>query len=187
MNMDKTKMAVSLFLFSESIFFLILITTYVIFHGRHLGTLDPHQYLSAKHTGAYSLLLLLSSFTMWLSIRALRKNRTGTMSFWLALTIALGLAFLYGQGHEWYGLVNQDITISRDLFGATFFTLTGFHGFHVAMGLVMLLIILGISLFRPRQIPQDNAIDSISLYWHFVDGVWVVVFSVIYLAPYFRG
>lgn len=182
--MDKTKLAVALFLFSESIFFVILILTYLIFHGRHLEGLKAHEFLSASRTGFFSALLLLSSFTIWLSMRGLRKDKVGQMSFWLAMTIILGSVFLYGQGSEWWGLVHQDLTISRDLFGATFFTLTGFHGFHVLVGLVMLTIILGISLASPRGIPKKNAIDSLSLYWHFVDGVWVVVFTVIYLSPY---
>lgn len=187
MKMDKTKMAVALFLFSESLFFIILILTYLIFHDRHLQGLEAHSFLNVPRTGFFSLLLLLSSLTIWLSMRSLRREKTGAMAFWLGLTILLGFVFLYGQGSEWYGLVNRDITVSRDLFGATFFTLTGFHGFHVLAGLIMLLIILGITLIRPKRIPQENAIDSLSLYWHFVDGVWVVVFTVIYLWPYLGG
>jgi heme/copper-type cytochrome/quinol oxidase subunit 3 len=183
MNMDKTKMAVVLFLFSESIFFIILILTYLIFHGRHLEGLDPHHFLNVPRTAFYSALLLLSSLTMGLTMRGLRREKTGVMLFWLALTLTLGVIFLYGQGSEWYGLVNREITISRDLFGASFFTLTGFHGLHVLVGLLMLSIIFGISALRPKAIPRANAADSISLYWHFVDGVWVVVFSVIYLIP----
>lgn len=185
MNMDKTKLAVAIFLFSESLFFVVLILTYVIFHGRHLEGFDPHQFLDIPRTGFFSILLLLSSFTMWLSMRGLRKNKHGQMGFWLLITIILGFVFLYGQGSEWMGLINQDITISRDLFGATFFTLTGFHGFHVLVGLIMLTIILGITMASPKLIPQENAVDSLSIYWHFVDGVWVVVFTVIYLSPYF--
>lgn len=185
MNMDKTKLAVSLFLFSESLFFIILILTYVIFHGRHLQGVEPHEFLNVPRTGFFSALLLFSSFTMWLSIRGLRKGNHTQMTLWLLVTILLGVIFLYGQGSEWVGLINQDITISRDLFGASFFTLTGFHGFHVLVGLIMLTIILGISWFSPQMIPKENTIDSLSIYWHFVDGVWVVVFSVIYLAHYF--
>jgi heme/copper-type cytochrome/quinol oxidase subunit 3 len=179
--MDKTKMAVALFLFSESIFFIILILTYLIFHGRHAEGLDPRQFLAVSRTGIYSALLLLSSLTLWLATRGLRREKTAPMLFWLACTLLLGVMFLYGQLSEWYGLVNKDITISRDLFGASFFTLTGFHGLHVLVGLVMLAIVFGISLFHPKRVPQANAVDSISWYWHFVDGVWVVVFTVVYL------
>lgn len=179
--MDKTKMAVSLFLFSESIFFIILILTYLIFHGRHAEGLDPHQFLAVGRTGFYSALLLLSSLTMGMAMRGLRREKTGLLLSGLAVTIVLGAVFLYGQGSEWYGLVHRDITISRDLFGASFFTLTGFHGLHVVVGLVLLSIVFGISLFHPKRLPKPNAIDSVSWYWHFVDGVWVVVFTVIYL------
>jgi len=185
MKMDKTKMAVSLFLFSESLFFVVLILTYVIFHGRHLEGLKAHEFLNVERTGFFTALLLLSSFTMWLCILGLRKSKIKFMAFWLFITIVLGFSFIYGQGSEWYGLVNQEVTISRDLFGATFFTLTGFHGFHVLVGLIMLTIIFGITMFSPKLIPKENTIDSLSIYWHFVDGVWVVVFTVIYLSPYF--
>jgi len=184
-SMDKTKLAVSIFLFSESIFFVILILTYVLFHGKGLHGLHSHEFLNVPRTGVFTFILLFSSFTMWLSMRGLRKNKHGQMGFWLFVTILLGAGFIYGQATEWLGLVNQDIWISRDLFGASFFTLTGFHGFHVIMGLVMLMIAFGIILASPKLRPKPETVDSLSLYWHFVDGVWIVVFSVIYLAPYF--
>jgi len=79
------------------------------------------------------------------------------------------------------GLIKQDITINRNVFGTTFFTLTGFHGFHVTVGLIMLLILLGLAIAGDFRGPESDAVESVSIYWHFVDGVWIVVFSVIYL------
>jgi len=178
-------MSLVLFIISESIFFILLILAFVFYHGRHAEGFHAQEFLNAKRTGFYTFVLLFSSFTMWLSIRGLRKQKHGAMAFWLLITILLGVTFLYGQGSEWLGLIRQDLTISRDLFGATFFTLTGFHGFHVLVGLILLTIIWGITVASPRLRPKENAVDSISLYWHFVDGVWIVVFTVIYLVPYF--
>jgi len=175
-----------LFILSESVFFILLIFSFIFFHGRHTEGLHAHEFLDVPRTGFFTLVLLISSFTMALSLRSMRKQKHRAMGLWLLVTILLGATFIYGQASEWWGLIQQDITISRDLFGATFFTLTGFHGFHVCIGLLMLTIILGITWASPNLRPKENAVDSISLYWHFVDGVWIVVFSVIYLAPYMK-
>lgn len=180
--MGKTKLGVTLFLFSESIFFIILILTYVLYHGRNLHGLSTSQFLNVRRTGSFTVLLLFSSFTMWLAMRSLRKQNHGRMGFWLLSTLGLGIAFLYGQSTEWLGLIHQNLTVSRDLFGATFFTLTGFHGFHVFVGLILITITLLISWLSPGLRPTSEAVDSVSLYWHFVDGVWIAVFTVIYLA-----
>lgn len=179
--MDKTKLGILLFIISESIFFILLILAYVFYHGRGVQGIDGKSFLDVQHTGFYTLLLLSSSVTMGLSIRNLGKNKLGPSTFWLFATIVLGLGFLYGQGSEWWGLIQKDLTISRDLFGATFFTVTGFHGFHVLVGLILLSILFFITLFRPKNPPKATALDAASWYWHFVDGVWIVVFTVIYL------
>lgn len=179
--MDKTKLSILLFILSESIFFILLILAYVFYHGRGVEGIDGKSFLDVGRTGFFTLLLLSSSITVALSMRALSKEKIGAMAFWLFLTIVLGFGFLYGQGSEWWGLIQKDLTISRDLFGATFFTVTGFHGFHVFVGLVLLTILFFITLFKPKNPPKANALDAASWYWHFVDGVWVVVFTVIYL------
>jgi heme/copper-type cytochrome/quinol oxidase subunit 3 len=103
------------------------------------------------------------------------------LKVWILATIILGATFIYGQGLEWKGLIDKNITISRNVFGTTFFTLTGFHGFHVCAGLIMLTLLLGLSLAGDFKGPKSDAVECISIYWHFVDGVWIVVFSVIYL------
>ncbi len=179
--MDKTKLSVVIFILSESIFFIFLIAAYVFFHGRHLQGMDAHAFLDVPRTGFFTAILLASSVTMMVAMMFFRKEKFRLMSFFTFLTILLGAIFLYGQGSEWWGLIQQDVTISRNLFGATFFTLTGFHGFHVFVGLIMLTIIWGFTLKGNKCLPKENAVDSISLYWHFVDGVWIVVFTVIYL------
>ena len=99
----------------------------------------------------------------------------------LFATVLLGAIFLYGQGREYQRLISQNVTISRNLFGSTFFTLTGFHGLHVFMGLVAITILFGLALAGTFKKPHSVAIEAISLYWHFVDVVWIVIFATVYL------
>jgi heme/copper-type cytochrome/quinol oxidase subunit 3 len=100
---------------------------------------------------------------------------------WLAITMLLGAVFLYGEMQEYRKLLNENVTVSRDLFGSTYYTLTGFHALHVTIGLILLGISLFAALQRKRGRPQRIALECISYYWHFVDAVWVAVFSVVYL------
>ncbi len=179
--MNKNKMLVSFFIVSESIFFLMLILAYVNFHRSVTDGPTAANSLNPIKTGIFSLFLLASSLTIWLAGKSLNRKNHSMLRIWLLLTILLGVTFLFGQGLEWIGLIKKDITISRNVFGTTFFTLTGFHGFHVTIGLIMLIIVLGLTMAGDFKGPDSAAVESVSLYWHFVDGVWVVVFSVIYL------
>jgi heme/copper-type cytochrome/quinol oxidase subunit 3 len=179
--MNKNKVLVSFFIVSESIFFLMLILAYVNFHRSVTDGPTAASSLNPVKTGIFSLFLLASSLTVWLAGKSLNCKNHFMFRIWLLLTILLGLIFLFGQGLEWIGLIKQNITISRNVFGTTFFTLTGFHGFHVTIGLIMLMIVLGLAIAGDFKGPESTAVESVSLYWHFIDGVWVVVFSVIYL------
>jgi len=175
---EKNRQGVVLFVVSEAIFFLMLIMAYVFYHRSHGNGAQAAQVLDPLRTGAFSVALLASSLTLW---RAERRVRSGhPAGAWLAATFALGAIFLVGQVREYLGLVHRDVTISRDLFGTTFFTLTGFHGLHVAAGLVVIAILCGLALAR-RGAFVDTGIEAASVYWHFVDGVWVVIFAVVYL------
>jgi heme/copper-type cytochrome/quinol oxidase subunit 3 len=100
---------------------------------------------------------------------------------WMLVTIGLGATFIFGQGHEYVGLIQENLTISRDMFGTTFFTLTGFHGLHVIVGLILLTVALWIMIRGKEHEITDAGLMCVSLYWHFVDLVWVAVFSVVYL------
>ena len=181
--MSMIKRATLLFVASESVFFILLILSFLHYRVAHTHPNPGAEMLDMPRMAQFSFLLLLSSGTVWMAIRGMRARKQGAMSLWLLATIGLGTAFLYGQGTEWWGLIHQDVTISRDLFGTTFFTLTGFHGFHVFMGLIMLIAVWGLSLAGAIKGKSQTAADSISIYWHFVDGVWIVVFTVIYLLP----
>jgi heme/copper-type cytochrome/quinol oxidase subunit 3 len=182
--MEKNKLAMTLFLLSESIFFLLLILAYVTYHSTHGNGPTAANSLNIVKTGVFSLFLFSSSFTVWRAGRGLEKKegyRSGSALSWLALTIALGLTFLVGQGLEYADLLRRHVTISRDLFGTTFFTLTGFHGLHVLVGLVMLTVLLWTAARSSLRRLKPVAMEVVSLYWHFVDAVWVFIFGVVYL------
>jgi cytochrome c oxidase subunit 3/cytochrome o ubiquinol oxidase subunit 3 len=129
-----------------------------------------------------TLCLLSSSVTIHLAEGALeRGNQGGFLLLWTA-TIALGVAFLLGTAYEWYGLIfDKGLTISRNLFGTTYYTLVGLHALHVTGGVTIMLIVLGLALRRQVTSANKAGVGLVSWYWHFVDGVWVVVFSVVYL------
>ncbi|MEE8043903.1 MAG: heme-copper oxidase subunit III [Thermodesulfobacteriota bacterium] len=179
--MANNKMLIKFFIASESIFFVMLILAYINFHGSEVEGPNAVNSLNPLRTGIFSLFLLASSLSVWLAGRSLVTKNHFMMKIWILVTIILGAVFIYGQASEWLGLIAQNITISRNVFGSTFFTLTGFHGFHVCVGLLMLSILLGLAMFGDFKGPKSDGVECVSIYWHFVDGVWIVVYSVIYL------
>lgn len=180
---EKNKLAVGLFLASESVFFIILILSFVYFRGAwlHGSGPNPADHLKPLTTGLFSLALISSSGTVWFAERSARRGQRGAWLAGLGATIALGIVFLIGQGLEYADLIRSKVTISQNLFGTTFFTLTGFHALHVIAGLSMLSILLGVSLLRTGKSTPQRALGSIALYWHFVDAVWIVIFSIVYI------
>lgn len=179
--MANNRMLVKFFIASESIFFLMLILAYVNFHNSVTTGPTAKNSLDPYVTGIFSVFLFASSFTVWLAGKSLKNKNHAGLKLWLFVTIILGAVFIFGQGLEWTGLFGRGITISSNVFGSTFFTLTGFHGLHVCIGLLMLLMLLGLSFAGDFKGPKSDAVECVSLYWHFVDGVWIVVFSVVYL------
>jgi len=179
--MSRARLGVIFFIISEVGFFGMLIIAYVALHNATPGGPTAQRSLDVAKTGFYTFLLLSSSLTIWLAERAERRGRVGATRGWLGATIVLGGAFLVGQSIEYYSLLVRHITPASGLFATCFFTLTGFHGGHVLAGLVMLGTVFGLD-FNPRfRRLRGNALGSVSLYWHFVDVVWIVVFSVVYL------
>jgi len=142
--------------------------------------------LNLLKTGLFSLSLFTSSFTLWRAEIGQRRGNPRAMIGWLALTIVLGGVFMIGQGLEYWGLFKSGVTVSANLFATTFFTLTGFHGFHVGLGLAALLIVLALAAAGDFKKGRAVALGSVSLYWHFVDAIWVLVFSVVYLFPFLK-
>jgi heme/copper-type cytochrome/quinol oxidase subunit 3 len=168
---NPTLLGMVLFIASEAVFFLSVVAAFVA--NRDAGLADARQHLELGRTAIFSVALFASSGTI---ARAAGRRDVR----WLAATFALGAIFLVGQGTEYARLLQSGIGPSSALFGSTFFTLTGLHGFHVLIGLVALGALAAISSRRPAAV-GSIAWEAVSLYWHFVDAVWVVVFSVVYL------
>jgi cytochrome c oxidase subunit 3/cytochrome o ubiquinol oxidase subunit 3 len=167
----------------ESWFFAGFIVAYLFYIGRSTTGPQPREVLELKPVLWNSAALLSSSFTVVAALRALAKERLAAFRFWMALTILLGGWFIVGTGEEWYGLiVERRLTISTNLFGTTFYSLVGFHAFHVIVGLLLLASILVLSLrgdIRPQR--DHPRIELVSWYWHFVDVVWIFVFTTVYV------
>jgi heme/copper-type cytochrome/quinol oxidase subunit 3 len=182
---DKAKVGVGLFLFSEAWFFLTLLIAYVFFYSLPAGGPSAASSLNVMHTLAFSICLFLSSATIHLAGRSFRADDRNGVSRWLAMTVALGAIFLFGQTREYVGLFAHGVTISTNMFGSTFFTLTGFHGLHVLIGLVALGALLGVAMSGRLGEIKPSGFEAVGMYWHFVDAVWVVIFTTVYLWPRF--
>lgn len=180
-RMDRNVFGISVFITSEAIFFLTLIITYVAYRGQSTSGPTPREVLDVPYTTFFTLFLFSSSATMALATSRLHHDNASGVRRWLLLTILLGAAFLLGQGYEYLRLYADNVTISRNLWGSTFFTLTGFHGLHVLVGLIAMAILARLVQPRSPAIRAASGVEAVSLYWHFVDAVWVVIFAVVYL------
>jgi len=167
-------------IFAESAIFTIFVVAYLFYVGKSLTGPTPREVLETPIF--YTICLLSSSLTIHLAGKLLeRGKRIAFLSLWL-LTIVLGGLFMYGTGREWHRLIYEHgLTISTNLFGTTYYSLVGLHAFHVTVGLVMLCIVLIFGLAGRVGVGQSQRVDVLSLYWHFVDAVWVVVFTVVYI------
>lgn len=174
------RIASACFIVSEATFFVMLICAYIVFNHGSDGSSGARD-LDVVRSGFFTLLLLASSVTLWKSEHALGKSDHQGFVKWLAITIGLGAVFLVNQAAEYGGLLHRGVTISSSLFGSAFFTVTGFHGLHVFAGLVALGIILFLGRTNRMTKRQSAILGAIGYYWHFVDVVWIAVFSVIYL------
>jgi cytochrome c oxidase subunit 3 len=170
------------FLVSEVALFSTLIVTYIYYLGRDVVGPTPAEALSLPLVLCTTTCLLASSVTIHLAVRTLeRENQGGFICWWLA-TIVLGVLFLGGTLYEWHDLIyHYELTISRNLFGTTYYTLVGLHALHVTGGVTILLIVLGLAVGRLVTSKNRGGVELVSWYWHFVDGVWVVVFTVVYV------
>ena len=165
---------------AELSMFLIFVVAYIFYMGKSLSGPTPKEVL---HLPVFDTICLLSSsITIHLSVNGLKKNSQMVFIGWLAGTVLLGLIFLLGTAKEFTDLIyKHNFTISTSLFGTTFYSLVGLHAAHVAIGLLMLSVVLVLGLFGRVRQEQFNHFHSLSMYWHFVDAVWVVVFTVVYV------
>jgi cytochrome c oxidase subunit 3/cytochrome o ubiquinol oxidase subunit 3 len=167
-------------IFAESAIFTIFVVAYLYYAGKSLTGPTPGEVL--KTPIFYTICLLSSSLTVHFAGRALTRDRRAAFLTLLLLTIALGAFFLYGTGQEWHRLIYQHgLTISTNLFGTTYYSLVGLHAFHVTAGLILLSVVLLFGLAGRVGRDQSARFEVLSLYWHFVDAVWVVVFTVVYV------
>ena len=165
---------------AEAAMFLIFVVAYIFYLGKSLSGPTPKDVLEPPIF--ITICLLSSSITVHLSSAALRKRSQAGFLGWLVATVLLGIIFLVGTGHEWYDLIfKQDFTIRTSLFGTTFYSLVGLHATHVIIGLLMLSVVLVLGLFGKIGEDHFHHYHTLSLYWHFVDAVWVVVFTVVYI------
>jgi cytochrome c oxidase subunit 3 len=165
---------------AEAAIFIIFVVAYLFYLGKSLSGPTPHDVLDLPVLT--SICLLSSSITVHLAVRSLHEGARSLCSFWLAATVLLGGIFIVGTGMEWHHLIYSDgLTIRTNLFGTTFYSLVGLHATHVIVGLFMLSLALLFSLRGELTSNHTERLEVLSLYWHFVDAVWVVVFLVVYV------
>lgn len=164
---------------AESAIFTIFVVAYLYYLGRDVQGPTPRQVLEIPWF--YSVCLLSSSFFIWLAEHAIEHAKVAAFRLWWGVTILLGLIFLYGTATEWYKLIVHDhLTISTNLFGTTYYSLVGLHATHVVVGLLLMLVVMTFALTGHVRPEHAYRIKVLALYWHFVDAVWVVVFTVVY-------
>lgn len=179
-SLDRGRVAMLCLIAAEAAIFTIFVVAYVFYLGKSLTGPMPKDVLSVPIV--YTICLLSSSLTIHFAAKSLRRG--GTLTFgilWIA-TITLGAAFLYGTGTEWYRLIYKEgFTISTNLFGTTYYSLVGLHAFHVIVGLLSLTTVMVFTMTGSVGSEHAERVDVLSLYWHFVDVVWIVVFTVVYV------
>lgn len=206
-GLDNRKIAIWAFIGSECMLFASLISTYLIYKGRSIVGPFPHTewvneagqvfqpILDIPITSASTFVLLMSSLSMVLALQAVQLRGTPlpdgaglwtraqrSSQLWLSMTILLGTSFLAFQAYEFTAFVHEGLTIKTNLFGSSFFTLTGFHGAHVTVGVLWLCSLLWVDRTRGLAGANDElVVDIAALYWHFVDVVWIAIFTLIYL------
>ncbi len=178
------KLMMWIFLASDCMFFGTLIGTYLVYKGRSLTGPFPLQVLDIPLTTISTFVLLMSSFLMVLALHALRQDDTARFRLWTFGVAFFGSIFLGFQIYEFSHFVNLGLTLQTNLFGTTFFVLTGTHGVHVTIGVIWLLSILIHSYVKPWTSKDDVYLEVAGLYWHFVDIVWIVIFTVVYLVEF---
>ena len=181
LGLDSRKMAFWAFIGSECLLFGSLIATYLVYKGRSVVGPTPHEILNIPFTSVSTFDLLMSSLMMVLALAAVQRNDMKWAKVWLFATALLGIVFLSGQVIEFTTFVHEGLTLQRNLFGATFFVLTGTHGAHVSVGVLWLLTLWWRALRGKLTAANAMTVEITGLYWHFVDVIWIVIFTVVYL------
>lgn len=182
LGIDSRKLVIWLFLASEIMFFTGLIGAYIVLRFANLEVWPvPSTVLNIPLTALNTFILICSSATLVLGLSSVQKGYQEGLQVGLFLTVLFGSVFLAIQMHEYHELIHDNFTISSSMFGSCFFTLTGFHGTHVFVGVIWLTVVL-IKSFRGHYTPEEYAgVELAGLYWHFVDLVWIILFTILYL------
>jgi cytochrome c oxidase subunit 3 len=182
-QVEHTRLGVWVWLASECAFFASLIGTYLSLHAFHQPGLGPRDLFDLPTTAVSTFALLVSSVTMGLAIEAAQRQAASTLRLWLVVTALLGLVFVGMEAHEFVSYWHRGLTLQSSAFGSAFYTLVGFHGMHVSFGIAWILSVLIFSLRKPGGFSTGDLwrLEVLSLYWYFVDVVWVVLFTVVYL------
>lgn len=175
------KLAMWAFIGSECMLFGSMIAAYMVYRGRSVVGPYPDELLNIPLITVTTFVLLMSSLMMVLALSAVQRNDRKGMKLWLFMTALLGLIFLAGQVYEFNHFVEEGLHLSRNVFSSTFYVLTGAHGAHVAVGVIWLLSLWGMALRGRLSSKNSVTVEVAGLYWHFVDVIWIVLFTIIYL------
>ena len=182
-GIENTKLAMWVFLGSECLLFGALISVFLLYRNHALGGARLHDVYDIPFTSVSSFVLLMSSLTMVLALAAIQRGDQHRLRTWLLATALLGMTFISGQIYEFTIFVHKGFTVHSSVAGASFFILTSFHGAHVTVGILMLLSLYGMSTRGLLPQERSTAVEYVGLYWHFVDIVWIVIFTLVYLIP----
>jgi heme/copper-type cytochrome/quinol oxidase subunit 3 len=184
-GISNTKLGMWIFLASECLLFGGLITTYLLYKtpiSVEQGP-APHQVYDIPFTSVSSFVLLMSSLTMVLAVAAIERGDHHRLRTWLTATGLLGGTFIAGQIYEFTVFVGEGMGYTTSRSSSAFYTLTGFHGVHVTVGIIMLVSLVLLSIRGKLPEHRSETVETVGLYWHFVDVVWIVIFAVVYLIP----
>jgi heme/copper-type cytochrome/quinol oxidase subunit 3 len=182
-GLDSRKLGFWIFIGSETLFFGSLISTFMVYKSAAVTGPYPHEVLNIPITSVSTFVLLTSSLAMVLALNAVQRGSRGGALTWLLMTAFFGLIFLGFQAYEFTTFVHEGLTIQANVFGSAFFVLTGFHGVHVSVGVIWLLTLALLTARGKIKPEQALNVELAGLYWHFVDVVWIAIFTLIYLIP----
>jgi len=182
-GISNEKLAMWVFLGSDCLLFGGLISTYLLLRHRSVTGLGPKDVFDIPFTSVSSFVLLMSSLTMALAVASIARGDVRRNRAWLATTAMLGAVFIGGQVYEFTTFYREGLGFTTNIFGSAFYTLTGFHGVHVSVGIIMLMSLLVMSLRGNLGPEKAEAVEIVGLYWHFVDIVWILIFTIVYLIP----
>lgn len=183
-GLSHEKIGMWAFLGSECLLFGGLISTYLLYRGQSApGTVSPTDLFDIPFTSVSSFVLLMSSLTMVLALAAIQRGDQHRTKVWLLATALLGATFVGGQVYEFTVFVREGLNLRTNLFGSSFYVLTGFHGVHVTLGVLMLLSLFSLASRGKLGPERVETVELVGLYWHFVDIVWILIFTLVYLIP----